>query len=61
VFLLTGAVVAHLAVRHPWIELIPAVALLALAVASWFLRPASRRLAGATVGTAGQAATSAHH
>jgi uncharacterized membrane protein len=44
VFLLTGAVFAHLAVGHAWVELIPAVALLALAAVSWWLRPASRRL-----------------
>ena len=58
VFLLTGGLVAHLAVGHPWVELIPAVALLALVVASWFLRPASRRLTEARLGGAAKSATS---
>lgn len=42
-FLLTGAVVSHLAVGHDWFELLPAVMLLAFTAASWALRPASRR------------------
>jgi len=45
-FLLTGAIVSHLAVGHSWLELLPAVMLLALSAASWSLRPSSRRIAG---------------
>ena len=46
-FLLTGAVASHLAVGHHWVELIPAVGLLVVAGASWYLRPAGRRVASA--------------
>jgi hypothetical protein len=49
-FLLTGALVSHLAVGHEWVEILPAVILLALAVSSWALRPAPRRAAEATFG-----------
>ena len=47
-FLLTGALFAHIAVGHDWVELPPALFLLAFAVISWFLRPSSRRIANAT-------------
>lgn len=55
-FLLTGAIVSHLAVGHSWLELLPAVMLLALTAASWM--PAAelathRRSGGTTARTAG--------
>jgi len=49
VFDLTGAIASHLLADDPLSETIPPLVLLAMTVASWALRPASRRLAGAWV------------
>ena len=46
---LTGAAVTHVSIGDPIGEVMPSVVLLAFAVASWALRPASRRLAGPCV------------
>ena len=43
-FLLTGAVYSHIAVGHPASELFPALLLLVLTVASWYFRPADRKI-----------------
>ena len=43
-FLLTGALYAHLATGHSAAELFPSVLLLVMLVLSWYFRPASRRL-----------------
>jgi uncharacterized membrane protein YphA (DoxX/SURF4 family) len=45
VFHLTGAAFSHAAAGDPFTGALPALVLLALAVASYLLRPASRRLA----------------
>ena len=50
VFLLTGALFSHTAVGHPWVEMLPALFLLALTVVSWFLRPTPRKLTAARIG-----------
>lgn len=44
VFDVTGAMASHIAVRDGLSDVLPPVILLALIVASWALRPASRRL-----------------
>lgn len=44
VFDLSGAVVSHAASGHPPAKLVAPLVLLALTVASWALRPASRKL-----------------
>lgn len=46
---LTAALVTHVSIGDPPGESIPSAVLLAFAVASWALRPASRRLAGPCV------------
>ena len=43
-FLMSGAIVSHLAVRDPVKELFPSLLLLLLTVASWFLRPKGRKV-----------------
>lgn len=43
-FLLTGALYSHIALGHPWSEMIAAVSLLALTGLSWYFRPAGRQL-----------------
>jgi uncharacterized membrane protein YphA (DoxX/SURF4 family) len=43
-FLLTGAMFSHLASGHLWYELLPALFLLILTIASWYFRPAGREL-----------------
>ncbi|SMY01924.1 DoxX family protein [Brevibacterium antiquum] len=48
VLLLTGALFSHLAVGHSWVELLPALGLLALAAASWYLRATPRRITKST-------------
>jgi uncharacterized membrane protein YphA (DoxX/SURF4 family) len=53
-FDLTGAVVSHAASGHPPMKLVGPIAILAIAVASWALRPASRRL-NAPTGTSAPA------
>jgi len=60
-FLLTGALFSHVATGHAWVELLPALFLLALAVASWCLRPAPRRVAATTIGKSGKRAPAATH
>jgi uncharacterized membrane protein YphA (DoxX/SURF4 family) len=43
-FLLTGAMFSHVASGNPWYENIPALFLLILAIVSWHLRPAGRKI-----------------
>lgn len=43
-FIMSGAIVSHLAVGDPVRELFPATLLLVLIVVSWFTRPADRKL-----------------
>ena len=43
-FLLTGALYSHIALGHPWSEMIAAVSLLVLTGLSWYGRPAGRKL-----------------
>ena len=46
-FVMTGAVYAHIAAGDPVKELFPALLLLILTVASWYFRPANRKLISA--------------
>lgn len=43
-FAMTGAIISHLLVRDPVTMAFPALLLLMLTLASWYLRPASRTL-----------------
>lgn len=43
-FLLTGGMFSHLASGDAWYQLLPALFLLAFTAASWYFRPADRRL-----------------
>ncbi|QYC45846.1 hypothetical protein Nocox_41525 [Nonomuraea coxensis DSM 45129] len=43
-FLLTGGMFSHVAAGDPWIQLLPAIFLLALTALSWHFRPADRKL-----------------
>ena len=43
-FLFTGALFSHIASGQQWYELIPATLLLAATIASWYFRPANRKL-----------------
>ena len=52
-FALTGATYSHLAAGDPVAEAAPTLVLLALALASWALRPASRRLGDAPAAATG--------
>lgn len=42
--LMLGAIYSHLAAKDPIVETLPGLLLLSLAVVSWYLRPASKRL-----------------
>ncbi|HMM81066.1 MAG TPA: DoxX family protein [Pyrinomonadaceae bacterium] len=44
VFLMTGAIYSHIAAHDPAVEILPGLLLLVLAVISWYLRPATRRM-----------------
>jgi uncharacterized membrane protein YphA (DoxX/SURF4 family) len=44
-FLMSGAIFSHIAVGDPVSEIIPSLLLLVLTVVSWYLRPASRKIA----------------
>jgi hypothetical protein len=43
-FAMSGAIFSHLALRHPPIDLFGPLLLLVLTVASWYFRPAPRKL-----------------
>jgi uncharacterized membrane protein YphA (DoxX/SURF4 family) len=43
-FLLTGGIFSHVASDNPWYQNVPASLLLILAIVSWYLRPADRKL-----------------
>lgn len=43
-FIMSGAIISHIAVNDPLIELFPATLLLSLTVLSWYFRPSDRRL-----------------
>ncbi|GAA0819896.1 DoxX family protein [Streptosporangium amethystogenes subsp. fukuiense] len=44
-FLFTGGMFSHIASGDAWYQLLPALFLLALTIASWYFRPVDRRLA----------------
>lgn len=43
-FIMSGAIFSHIAVAHPFVEIIPSLLLLVLTLVSWYLRPASRKI-----------------
>lgn len=44
-FAMSGAAVSHLVMGQPFSEAVPSLILLATTIASWYFRPADRRLA----------------
>lgn len=44
VFLMTGAIYSHIAAHDAAVEILPGLLLLVLAIISWYLRPATRRI-----------------
>lgn len=44
-FTMTGALISHLAVGDPIVEILPSLLLIVLTILSWYFRPESRRLA----------------
>lgn len=44
-FAMTGALLSHIFVEAPVVQLLPSLLLLTLTITSWSLRPASRRIA----------------
>ncbi|HMU32467.1 MAG TPA: DoxX family protein [Pyrinomonadaceae bacterium] len=44
VFLTTGAIYSHIAAHDALVEILPSLLLLVLAIISWYLRPATRRI-----------------
>jgi len=48
-FVTSGALISHVTMGDPFGEILPAVLLLTLTVVSWYLRPASRRVASGAV------------
>lgn len=44
-FAMSGAAVSHLVMGQPFAEAVPSMILLATTIASWYFRPADRRLA----------------
>ncbi len=47
-FVTSGAFVSHITMKAPFGEIFPSILLLVLTVVSWYFRPASRKLAGAS-------------
>lgn len=43
-FIMTGALLSHLAMQDPVVELFPSLLLLILTILSWYFRPAGRRV-----------------
>jgi hypothetical protein len=44
-FAMSGAVISHSIMGHPFTQLLPSLLLLVLTIISWYCRPAGRRLA----------------
>ncbi len=45
-FTMSGALISHLAMAHPFSQIFPPILLLTLTAISWYFRPANRRLGG---------------
>jgi len=43
-FVMTGAGISHIAMKEPFIEVVPSLTLLIAIILSWYFRPANRRL-----------------
>ncbi|HTQ64067.1 MAG TPA: DoxX family protein [Puia sp.] len=48
-FIMSGAVLSHIAMHDPFTEMFPSVILLILTVVSWYFRPLSRKIVFARV------------
>ncbi|MFB2118859.1 DoxX family protein [Parapedobacter sp. 2B3] len=44
-FVMTGAAISHVAVKEPFVEVVPSLTLLTAIIVSWYFRPASRKVA----------------
>lgn len=47
-FLMSGAIISHIAIHDPLSTLFPPLLLLALTMASWYFRPANRKIISVT-------------
>lgn len=44
-FVMTGAAISHLAMKEPFVEVVPSLILLIAIIISWYFRPTDRKLA----------------
>jgi len=47
-FAMSGAVVSHIAMGAPFMEVVPSLTLLAMTLLSWYFRPADRKIVSVT-------------
>ena len=43
-FVMTGAAISHIAMKEPFVEVVPSLILLTAIIASWYFRPMNRRV-----------------
>lgn len=43
-FVMTGAAISHIAMKEPFVEVVPSLTLLTAIIASWYFRPMNRRV-----------------
>lgn len=43
-FVMTGAAISHIAMKEPFVEVVPSLILLTAIIASWYLRPVNRKV-----------------
>ena len=44
-FVMTGAAISHIAMKEPFVEVVPSLTLLTAIIVSWYFRPPSRKVA----------------
>lgn len=43
-FAMTGAVISHIVMKEPYVEVVPSLTLLVVIIVSWYFRPADRKI-----------------
>ena len=43
-FVMTGAAISHIAMKEPFVEVVPSLILLTAIIASWYFRPVNRKV-----------------
>ena len=43
-FVMTGAAISHIAMKEPFVEVVPSLTLLTSIIASWYFRPVNRKV-----------------